>query len=611
MERPTPRRICPECETSSDQPYCPQCGSPSFLVFATSGPQDALVGKVFNERFRIDAPLGRGGMGTVYKAMQLGMERVVAIKVIRHELASDLEAVRRFFREVKAASLITHHHAIQVFDHGQAETGELYLSMEYLDGRSLDTVLGDEGQLPWERAARIASEIAEALAEAHVRGLAHRDLKPANVMLLERVGHPDFVKVLDFGIAKFLHMDSWEGQVTRTGAMMGTPHYMAPDQARAARLGERLTTAIDVYALGVLLFEMLAGHRPFDGETPVDVLLAHVVRPVPELPAECDAPQALRLLVRAMLQKDPRQRPPAPALITAIHSVLRQGGGAVRTTRPTSPGIPRMASSTSIPRAATSPVLPRAANPSPRSLPTPTGAISQVAPTGPAPSPPIAAPPVLRQERPSGGTMMLPEAERPPAPPSATPARPDKKARQGARYVPWLLVGTVAVAALLLFVFMPSPAPEPAVEASSPPSAASGTHAPSPPPLPAGPEPATAEGAELAIAAGSGVASPPAAPDVVATPPDAGSAPDTTGADTHHAPDAAGTAGSVDAVEAVVPEKAPKPPRERPRRPPRAVVRPAPERPAPERPTPPPPRPDKPVAPASPGETRDYEMLDL
>ena len=328
-------RVCPECDKICDDEFCPTC-EVRTLILSTREEVDPLLGVLLDGRYRVESLLGRGGMGAVYKAEHVAMRKTVAVKVVRSDLSANLEAAKRFHREARAASMLSHPHTIRVFDFGQAPDLTLYMVMEFLDGRSLGQLVFAEGSLAPERAVRIAGEIARSLIEAHGAGLAHRDLKPENVMLLDAAGHPDFVKVLDFGIAKFLSGSSGISAVTRTGAVVGTPHYMAPEQASAP---SGLTSAVDIYALGVILFEMLSGELPFQGQTPVEVLMAHASRPVPELPADTRVPESLAALLAQMLAKEPGERPVAEELVTmfdAIGEELRGGTAAV--VRPTGAG---------------------------------------------------------------------------------------------------------------------------------------------------------------------------------------------------------------------------------------------------------------------------------
>jgi len=300
--------VCPDCDRRGADEICPECGTRTLIEAPSDPGIDPLIGRAFENRYRLDALIGRGGMGAVYKATQITMNKVVAVKVLKPELAASTEAAKRFHREARAASALSHPHTIRVIDFGQTPERELYLAMEFLDGRPLAEVMSAEGRLPLDRTLKIAAEIASSLVEAHERGLVHRDLKPENVILQDVANDPDFVKVLDFGIAKFLTGSSGDSAVTRTGAVIGTPQYMAPEQARASRA---LTTASDVYSLGVVMYEMLSGLTPFTGDSPVDVLMAHVTDPAPPLPSDLDVPDDVRALVARLLAKEPEHRPSA------------------------------------------------------------------------------------------------------------------------------------------------------------------------------------------------------------------------------------------------------------------------------------------------------------
>jgi serine/threonine-protein kinase len=297
--------------------FCPKCGARTFFEAESESGVDPLLGKVLDQRYRIEARVGRGGMGTVYKAVQIAMSRVVAVKVMNPELARNTEAVKRFHREAKAATAFDHPHGIRLIDFGQAATRELFMVMEFLDGRSLSKVLKDEAPFTAARAAKVAGEIAKALAAAHRVGLVHRDMKPDNVFLLDAEGDADFVKVLDFGIAKFVE-GTGDSTMTRTGLIVGTPHFMAPEQAQP---GSKLTPAVDVYALGVMLYAMLAGRHPYKADTPLDALMAHVNEPVPTLPPGLTLPDELRSLVPRMLAKAPGERPSAAEVAAILERV--------------------------------------------------------------------------------------------------------------------------------------------------------------------------------------------------------------------------------------------------------------------------------------------------
>ncbi len=312
------KRICPECETRSKGALCPKCGTRTLFDAPSDAGIDPLIGKVFDGRYRIESLLGQGGMGAVYKAVQTAMNKTVAVKVVKAELATNVEAARRFHGEAKAASRLSQPHSIRVFDFGQSQDRALFMVMEYVEGRTLSQLIRDEKRIPPGRAAKIGAEITQTLIEAHGHGLVHRDLKPDNVLLMEVPGDPEFVKVLDFGIAKFLTESSGDSALTRTGAVIGTPQYMAPEQARATR---HLTPAVDIYALGVVLYHMLNGDLPFRGETPVEILMAHAQEPVPELPDDLELPDAMRALVKRMLGKQPSKRPDGQETFDALEEI--------------------------------------------------------------------------------------------------------------------------------------------------------------------------------------------------------------------------------------------------------------------------------------------------
>ena len=259
-------RVCPECgqEYPDGTDRCPEDGAKTFVV----GSGDDLVGKRIDGRFTITSLLGKGGMGAVYRAHQHSMDREVALKVMRRDLASVPDAVKRFFREAKAASKLHNPHAITVFDFGQTDDGLLYIVMELLFGQSLaEVVKKTSGPMDPKRAINIVLQVLTALADAHAIGVLHRDLKPDNIFLMDGEATNDFVKVLDFGIAKILGSDGTS--LTGTGMLFGTPTYMSPEQAT----GEELDTRSDLYAVGVILFELLAGKPPFQEKTPVALLV--------------------------------------------------------------------------------------------------------------------------------------------------------------------------------------------------------------------------------------------------------------------------------------------------------------------------------------------------
>ncbi len=336
------RRVCPDCGNKSDALLCPACGTRT-LAERIVDDQDPLIGQIFAGRYRIESLIGRGGMGAVYQATHQTMKNVVAVKVISSAYADDLTLMKRFHREAKAASMLSHPHTIRVFDFGQTDHGDVYMVMEYLEGRALAKALKQDGAFPPSRTLKIAMDISQSLAEAHGVSLVHRDLKPDNIYLIPTHGDPDFVKVLDFGLAKNVG-PAGESAMTKTGMLVGTPHYMSPEQAMG---GRGLTSASDIYSLGVIMFELLSGRKPFMAPSDMEILVAHVRGPVPDLPADVPARPELRSLLRQMLSKDPISRPSAVDLVQTLESMRSRETLAVApaTTVQTSLATPMMSPS--------------------------------------------------------------------------------------------------------------------------------------------------------------------------------------------------------------------------------------------------------------------------
>lgn len=287
-----------------------------------------LVGSVLAERYRVNALLGVGGMGAVFDAEHLLMRKRVAIKLLLPDVSQSGEIVARFEREAMAAANIDHPNVVAATDFGKLPDGSFYLVLEFVEGRNLRQLLA-YGALPPNRALHIVEQIASALTKAHALGIVHRDLKPENVMLVRKDGDPDFVKVLDFGIAK-VPVESLSGQqvqtgqgLTRLGVMYGTPEYMAPEQAMGTGVDHRA----DLYALGVMLFEMVTGDRPFDAENVVSLVTMHIVDPPPPLAERCPPgtalPEGLEDLTARLLEKERTQRiQSAQELIERIRGIL-------------------------------------------------------------------------------------------------------------------------------------------------------------------------------------------------------------------------------------------------------------------------------------------------
>ena len=298
------RKFCSHCmeEMDTKLPRCPDCGKELFPIG-----QDSLVGTTIDDRYAVLEPLGRGGMGVVYRARQKYLEREVALKVLRKDTAEQEGAVKRFMLEARAASGLKSPHTVTIHDFGVTKDGLLYFTMELQDGRPLGKVIRDEGPLHYERAVDFAVQVCRSLAEAHEKRIWHRDLKPENLFIVKTPEGKEQVRVLDFGIAKF---GGSSEKLTATGVVCGTPQYLSPEQAQ----GREVDGRSDVYSLAIVLYEMLAGQPPFVCLTPVQILLKHIndaPPPVQETNPKVDVPDAVNRVLLWALEKDPKQRPPS------------------------------------------------------------------------------------------------------------------------------------------------------------------------------------------------------------------------------------------------------------------------------------------------------------
>jgi serine/threonine-protein kinase len=268
--------------------------------------EDPLMGQTLAGKYRIEKLIKQGGMGAVYRGKHVLMDKTVAIKVLKPSLAGDDALVARFSREAKAASRISHPHAVVVTDFGEAENGVVFLVMEYLDGRTLKEVIASEGPLRLERAANIVRQVAGALDAAHSQGVIHRDLKSENIMLVRHDGD-EWAKVLDFGIAKIRQPDGTsESDITHANLVVGTPQYMSPEQCSQSGA---LDARSDVYSLGIILYEMLAGGVPFAGESATVIMMKQVQDPVPSvLSSRPELPETVEAVIKRALAKQPIDR---------------------------------------------------------------------------------------------------------------------------------------------------------------------------------------------------------------------------------------------------------------------------------------------------------------
>ncbi len=305
----------------SDRPARPERRS-------QKGP-DPLIGRVINDRFRIVSLIARGGMGKVYRAEQAPLGREVALKVLNPNYSgdSDPEFHKRFFLEASTCSKLTHPNTVTIFDYGRTDDDIYYIAMELLEGRTLHRLLRDDGPMSAPRAMHVARQVCRSLREAHGLGVIHRDLKPANIYLVAHGDEPDFVKVLDFGLVKDL--DETGEDLTQTGLFMGSPKYMSPEQIR----GEKVDARADVYALGVICYEMVTGKVPFDRPNSVNILMAHVHEappPLREINPECDANPSLEAIIMKALAKNPDDRfPTMDEMLVALKEMATDAGFSV------------------------------------------------------------------------------------------------------------------------------------------------------------------------------------------------------------------------------------------------------------------------------------------
>jgi eukaryotic-like serine/threonine-protein kinase len=308
--------------SACNQSYAPEverCPSDGTRLVRFKAQKDDMIGRVLDARFEVGLPLGKGGMGTVYRAIQVSVDREVAIKVVHPKLANDRQAAKRFLREARLASRLNQPNIVNVIDFGQTEDGVLYLVMELLRGRTIATELGGQRRFAVRRTANIALQLCDALEAAHAQGIIHRDLKPQNIVILDDPPGRDLIKVLDFGLAKSLVTDTTSA-VTNTNAILGTPLYMSPEQVEGKPTDQRS----DLYSLGCILYELLAGAPPFH-DASVNLLLAkHVGEPAPPLPSHVPAP--IRSVIERMLAKKPEARIQTAGDVRAAVQAAIDGG---------------------------------------------------------------------------------------------------------------------------------------------------------------------------------------------------------------------------------------------------------------------------------------------
>lgn len=301
--------VCPSCHELNPEAgaACPRCDGYYYVPeeSVSDHKSDPLVGRLTADKYVILGLISEGGMGAVYRALQLPVEREVAFKVLRTELKDSNNGRDRFIREARAVSRLNHANIITLYDFGFDQGKHPYMVMEYAPGKSLAKWLKTEN-VTTDRVLRVTAQILSALTEAHSHGIVHRDLKPENMIISPRANDPDRVKLLDFGIARMINENSTRG-ITREGEVFGTPHYMAPEQAQGRK---DIGPTADMYAVGIMMWEMLSGDCPFDAPTPLAVLFMHINDPIPPLKPRdtVELVPGLQELIARATAKDPAER---------------------------------------------------------------------------------------------------------------------------------------------------------------------------------------------------------------------------------------------------------------------------------------------------------------
>jgi thiol-disulfide isomerase/thioredoxin/predicted Ser/Thr protein kinase len=331
---------CRECELflNEEALFCSDCGLPLTLPGTyrneTDYPNhhpvlkptqqlidpDPLIGRVIDGKYELTGRLGEGGMSVVYRARRVHIGDEVAVKVLLREFVKDDDALERFRREARAAAMLSHPNVVTIHDFGETDDREMpaFIVMEFVRGTSLRDLLNSEGRLPPKRAVRLMRGICAGVGSAHRQGVVHRDLKPENIMVIAPDDDDEYerVRVVDFGLAKLL--DIAKAGLTHTGTVVGTPYYMSPEQCR----GETLDARSDVYSLGAILYEMLAGKRPFNAENISGIITKHLYEPPPPLPQSLPIPRNVTAAIMRALAKEPEDRQStATALARELQSI--------------------------------------------------------------------------------------------------------------------------------------------------------------------------------------------------------------------------------------------------------------------------------------------------
>ena len=415
--------LCGKCHREAPEGalFCSFCGGTIKPVTAAGEAVDPLIGQTLAGKYFIHQLLGHGGMGDVYKATHLTLDRPVVLKLLKKLFHSDPSLVQRFHREARASSRLNHPNSITIIDFGQTDDGTLFMAMEYLAGKSLERIVAEEHPLAEGRVIHIVAQILAALGEAHALGIIHRDLKPANVMIEPRRDEPDFVKVLDFGIAKLNEPGSGGAGLTQAGIVCGTPGYMSPEQVR----GEELDPRSDIYAVGVILYEMLTGVLPFESDTPMGLVTKHLVEDPPPIavrrPGTVVSEQLEAVIMKALARNRDERFSSSDEMRAALLACGAPVAQALRPTPPPSSTMifdPATIGGAGTPRPPTGPARP-ITGPSRAARPTPMRAFTEALPATPGAGGEAAAPPPAKAV--SSPRMAAP-APKAPAAAQKTPA---------------------------------------------------------------------------------------------------------------------------------------------------------------------------------------------
>jgi len=340
--------VCPECGSTTDATTCTRDGCPTLDPAVLGDPERGDIGTLIGDKYRVLNVVGRGGMGVVYRAWQRDMRRLVALKIANSQ-SMDEAGTRRFLREVRVVAGLAHPNTVRVFDYGQLPDGRLFFTMEFLEGQSLSRLLRHRDPFDDRRILRVGIQVLKSLGEAHAAGIVHRDLSPDNIFLCRMFGESDFVKVLDFGVAKGMAFEAGEEKLTMAGVFVGKPAYASPEQVDGSL---ELDGRSDLYSLGIVLYQMCAGQVPFQSTTPMKVLIAHLREPprdVREAAGRSIHPDLAALVMR-LLAKNREDRPRDAG--ETLEEMLRIEEQFVRTPSPDTAGIraPVMTTGTSLHR---------------------------------------------------------------------------------------------------------------------------------------------------------------------------------------------------------------------------------------------------------------------